>query len=67
VAGEPHHVSAFRPAAADPSEPADRHIVPELLQAENDRLRQELRRAEAALRVAAKVLSPYLKAPESTR
>jgi hypothetical protein len=40
---------------------ADDHIENHLLEEENRRLKDELRRAEHALKVAAKVLGPYLK------
>ena len=61
---DPYHVSAFKPAAA-PSEPADRHIVPELLQAENDRLRRENATLKSALKAASRIVAPY--AGNSTR
>ena len=61
---DPYHVSAFKPAAA-PSEPADRHIVPELLQAENDRLRRENATLKSALKAASSIVAPY--AGNSTR
>jgi hypothetical protein len=62
VAGEPHHVSAFKPDAGDDHRgAADDHLENHLLTEENRRLKDELRRAESALKVAAKVLSPYLK------
>ena len=40
---------------------ADDHLENHLLTEENRRLKDELKRAESALRVAAKVLGPYLK------
>jgi hypothetical protein len=40
---------------------ADDHLENHLLTEENRRLKDELRRAEHALKVAAKVLGPYLK------
>lgn len=51
---EPYHVLK-RPDAADD------HLENHLLTEENRRLKDELRRAEHALKVAAKVLTPYLK------
>ena len=57
---EPYRL--YRPDAGDaPSERADTHIASELLQAENDRLRRENDSLKSALKVAAKVLGPYLK------
>jgi RNA polymerase-binding transcription factor DksA len=46
--------------AADLSERADQHIERELLQSENDRLKNELKRAESALRAAGRLLAPYV-------
>jgi hypothetical protein len=59
---KPYHVAAFKPADADdPRGAADDHYENHLLTEENRRLKDELKRAESALRVAAKVLGPYLK------
>jgi hypothetical protein len=54
---EPYH--NFKPAAAA----ADDHLENNLLAEENRRLKDELRRAEHALKVAAKVLRPYFEHP----
>jgi hypothetical protein len=59
VVGEPHQYRKYRPD--EPPARADDHLENHLLTEENARLKDELRRAEAALRVAAKVLGPYLK------
>ena len=57
---EPYHLNCYKPTDADPSEPADRHIVPELLAVENDRLRKENATLRGALRAAGKVIGPYI-------
>jgi hypothetical protein len=51
-----HHddTDMVRPQAADD------HLENHLLNEENTRLKDELRRVESALRVAARVLGPYL-------
>jgi hypothetical protein len=59
---KPYHLAAFKPdASSDHRGAADDHLENHLLTEENDRLKTELKRAESALRAAAKVLSPYLK------
>ena len=50
-----------KPRPDEPPAIADDHIENHLLTEENRRLKDELRRAEHALKVAAKVLSPYFK------
>ena len=56
------HPNQFRKVRTDePPAIADDHLENHLLTEENRRLKDELRRAEHALKVAAKVLSPYLK------
>ena len=52
----------YRKYAEPPPEiaAADDHLENHLLSEENRRLKDELRRAEHALKVAAKVLGPYL-------
>jgi hypothetical protein len=60
VSGPPHHVAAFRPDPDDHHGAGDDHYENHLLTEENRRLKDELRRVEAALRVTAKVLAPYL-------
>jgi hypothetical protein len=63
---EPYHLNCYKPAAADPSEPADRHIVPELLAVENYRLRKENATLKSALKAAGRVIGPYINPPSST-
>jgi hypothetical protein len=57
----PDPISAHQAGLTRPHETADDHIERDLLSEENRRLKDELRRAESALRVAAKVLGPYFK------
>jgi hypothetical protein len=59
--GIPHQGRKFHPD--EPPARADDHIENHLLSEENARLKDELRRAESALRVAAKVLRPYFEHP----
>jgi hypothetical protein len=59
--GEPNQYRKPRPD--EPPAIADDHIENHLLQEENARLKDELRRAEHALKVAAKVLRPYFEHP----
>jgi hypothetical protein len=54
-------ISAHEAGLTRPHETADDHIERDLLSEENRRLKDELRRAEHALKVAAKVLGPYFK------
>ena len=56
---EPYRV--FKPSPDEPPARADDHLENHLLSEENRRLKDELRRAEHALKVAAKVLGPYFK------
>ena len=59
---EPYHLNCYKPDATAPSGRADDHLENHLLTEENRRLKDEPRRAaEHALKVAAKVLGPYLK------
>ena len=63
--GHPHQ---FRKAWAEPAEAArpqaaDDHLENHLLTEENRRLKDELRRVESALKVAARVLAPYFEHP----
>jgi hypothetical protein len=53
---EPHHVSAFKPAADD-------HIENSLLRSENERLHREVTTLRAALKAAGRVLGPYINPP----
>ncbi len=57
--GEPNQYRKIR--QDEPRAIADDHLENHLLNEENRRLKDELRRAEHALKVAAKVLRPYLK------
>jgi hypothetical protein len=57
--GEPNQYR--KPRLDEPPARADDHLENHLLTEENQRLKDELRRAEHALKVAAKVLGPYLK------
>ena len=57
--GYPHQGRKFHPDEP-PAAAADDHLENHLLNEENRRLKEELRRVESALRVAARVLGPYL-------
>jgi hypothetical protein len=54
-------ISAHQAGLTRPHGAADDHIENHLLAEENRRLKDELRRAEHALKVAARVLGPYFK------
>jgi hypothetical protein len=58
IVGYPNQIRKY---ADPPPAAADDHLENHLLSEENRRLKDELRRAEHALKVAAKVLRPYLK------
>jgi hypothetical protein len=57
--GEPNQYR--KPRLDEPPAIADDHLENHLLSEENARLKDELRAAKAALKVAAKVLGPYFK------
>jgi hypothetical protein len=59
--GEPNQYTKIRQDEPPAIAAADDHLENHLLSEENRRLKDELRRAEHALKVAAKVLRPYLK------
>jgi hypothetical protein len=54
-------ISAAQAGMVRPHGAADDHLENHLLSEENRRLKDELRRAESALKVAARVLRPYFK------
>jgi hypothetical protein len=59
--GYPHQGRRFHPDDKPPATADDGHYQNHLLEEENRRLKEQLNRAEQALRTAAAVLRPYAK------